>query len=165
MDVSRALWISLLYFTIVTGFLSFCYADNLTDQNGLDANSTDIVSPQLGNSSQERNVSLPDSESLQAGIRTPMSEVLFSESDPVDAANTSEKKAETAEVQKTPQYNSIGDIITAKDWKALSEYTCKMKTENPDTFNDGATVDDSREKFRRFLSPDPPAPVVSSCCG
>lgn len=65
----------------------------------------------------------------------------------------------------SPEYASLGDIIKAKDWKALGEYNCRIKAENPSLYTERETNEE--EKLSRWDSYfNPPAPVVSTpCCG
>lgn len=63
------------------------------------------------------------------------------------------------------EYDSLGDIIKAQDWKALSEYKCRIKTENPNSFDDSdISMSDKEARWNSYFNP--PQPVVSSpCCG
>ncbi|HWQ67942.1 MAG TPA: hypothetical protein VN372_13875 [Methanospirillum sp.] len=63
----------------------------------------------------------------------------------------------------TPQYNSLSDIIKAKDWKALGEYNCKIKAENPQAYAESEDSSSNEAKWNaRF---NPPQTVYYSCCG
>jgi len=63
------------------------------------------------------------------------------------------------------RYLSLGDIIKAQDWNALSEYKCKIKTENPESFDDSEiSMSDKQARWNsRFTAP--PVIVIPSCCG
>ncbi|MFH0966253.1 MAG: hypothetical protein V1862_01010 [Methanobacteriota archaeon] len=63
------------------------------------------------------------------------------------------------------KYESLGDIIKVKDWKALGEYTCKVKSENPEKFDDSLpTLADRLSKWNSQF-PIQQQIVGSSCCG
>ena len=68
-------------------------------------------------------------------------------------------------VNTVRQYDSLGDIIKANDWKALSEYKCRLKTENPAAF-DNSEISQSDKEARWNARFNPPTPVsYPSCCG
>lgn len=159
-----ALWSALLTFTIIIISIHSVSADNLTEPVDISMNGTDQVLDQNGNGTDERNQTIPDLDPL-IGTKKPMSDLSFSGSNGTQV-NQTEKKPEPVQPENSQSYDSLGDIIAAKDWKALSEYTCKIKTENPTAFDDGTdTSGEPRERFRRFLSPDPPVETPASCCG
>jgi hypothetical protein len=71
------------------------------------------------------------------------------------------------EEYRIASYDSLGDIIKAQDWKALSEYTCKMKTENPDFFEESSSsLEEKQEKWNDYFTGPPPVSAFPpSCCG
>ncbi|MDD1727522.1 MAG: hypothetical protein LUQ50_00455 [Methanospirillum sp.] len=85
-----------------------------------------------------------------------------------DHRNSVDETDNQATVNQTvneSSYRTVGDIIKAKDWKALGEYQCKMKAENPAYFDDsGPTFEDQEARWNQYFNPPPPV-VYYSCCG
>lgn len=119
--------------------------------------------------------SLPEDASSPIG-KTPGSLLIFAEENstgspdairetsiPDDASPDDQISNNSTSVSE--KYESLGDIIRAKDWKALGEYNCKVKTENPEKFDDSIpTLSDLQSKWNdRFTSPIPI--VYAPCCG
>jgi hypothetical protein len=102
-----------------------------------------------------------DLNSTDMGNESPVVGISVS---PVNAVNETPEPAATA--QAPPQYGSLGEIIKAKDWKALGEYKCRIKAENAGKFDDSVAAIEAQESSwtTRFTSP---FTVVdsSSCCG
>jgi hypothetical protein len=108
-----------------------------------------------------------DSPPISANIS---SEELVNQSQEMNESVTGNQTPDNQEVNGSassvsPEYASLGDIIKAKDWKALGEYSCKIKAENPGLYTEPETNEE--EKLSRWDSYfNPPAPVVSTpCCG
>jgi hypothetical protein len=86
---------------------------------------------------------------------------------PDETADEIVNETQEAPVQVTTQYDTLGDIIKAQDWKALSEYNCKMKTDNPELFKDNSEmVPDRQGRWKSyFYSPPALSSDGGSCCG
>lgn len=64
------------------------------------------------------------------------------------------------------KYDSLGDIIRAKDWKALGEYQCKLKTEKSASFDDsGINTADQESKWNGYFNYREPVVISYPCCG
>ena len=63
----------------------------------------------------------------------------------------------------TRTYESLGDIIKAKDWKALGEYNCRIKAENPEKFEDSGAGDQESRWNSYFTAPQ--TFMYTPCCG
>lgn len=109
-------------------------------------------------------------------VREPRTELVFSTTGDGEKPNQTEDKPglNTTFTQDSPsapetnaseKYLSLGDIIKAQDWNALSEYKCKLKTENPESFDDSdISMSDKQARWNsRFTAP--PVVVIPSCCG
>jgi hypothetical protein len=158
MSIFRTLWIFLVFFTMVSIIVSLVPADNLTGS----VNGTGISTNLTENLTLDADLEISDLDAPMLGTRKPVSGISLTDSNTTGTADLTEPEAKAADAETSPKYDSLGEIIAAKDWKALSEYTCKIKAENPGIVDDTPEV--QRQAFRRFLSPDPPAPV-QSCCG
>ena len=62
-------------------------------------------------------------------------------------------------------YGSLGDIIKAKDWKALGEYNCKIKAENADKFDDSVVAFGALKGNWNTYFTSPPEIIYTPCCG
>lgn len=72
----------------------------------------------------------------------------------------------TNQNESLSKYNSLGDIIKAKDWKALGEYTCKMKTENPAAFDESDPgSSDKVGQWNSYFNQPAPVTISYPCCG
>ena len=88
----------------------------------------------------------------------------MNQSEPENSTEAVKLPAIAGNQTATPEYQSVGDIIRAQDWKALSEYRCRMKTENPDSFDEPGSGNNENRWNSYFTAP--PAPVViPGCCG
>nr|WP_319537537.1 hypothetical protein [uncultured Methanospirillum sp.] len=64
------------------------------------------------------------------------------------------------------KYDSLGDIIRAKDWKALGEYQCKIKAENSASLAEsGINNGDQESKWNSYFNYREPVAVSYPCCG
>nr|WP_319580854.1 hypothetical protein [uncultured Methanospirillum sp.] len=64
------------------------------------------------------------------------------------------------------KYDSLGDIIRAKDWKALGEYQCKIKAENSASLAEsGINTGDQESKWNGYFNYREPVAVSYPCCG
>ncbi|PKL58960.1 MAG: hypothetical protein CVV33_09930, partial [Methanomicrobiales archaeon HGW-Methanomicrobiales-4] len=82
----------------------------------------------------------------------------------IPEGNTTDQKTDNS-TSVLSKYDSLGDIIKAKDWKALGEYNCKVKAENPEKYDDTIpTLASLQSKWNsRFTSPV--TIIYSPCCG
>ena len=82
-----------------------------------------------------------------------------------DSGDVADNQTSVNQTMNESSYRTVGDIIKAKDWKALGEYQCKMKAENPTYFDkSGPTPEDQEAKWNQYFNPPPPV-VYYSCCG
>jgi len=64
------------------------------------------------------------------------------------------------------QYDTLGEIIQAKDWKALGEYQCKIKNENSALFDDsGPDIGNQQGKWDGYFNQRDPVVISYPCCG
>jgi hypothetical protein len=64
------------------------------------------------------------------------------------------------------KYDSLGDIIKAKDWKALGEYQCRMKTDNKALLDDSdLNTGDQEAKWDGYFNYREPVVISYPCCG
>lgn len=85
------------------------------------------------------------------------------EQDSVQSINESEDLSVNTSLEK---YNSLGDIIKAKDWKALGEYQCRMKTDNKALLDDSdLNTGDQEAKWNGYFNYKEPVVISYPCCG
>ena len=118
-------------------------------------------------------------ETSVIGTKSPRSNLTFSSfvnttSNITDTNSTSDQVSGGQENQSTnlsantslSNYNSLGDIIRAKDWKALGEYQCKIKTENSASFAEsGINTGDQESKWNGYFNYREPVSISYPCCG
>jgi|GEM_PF-3826526 len=64
------------------------------------------------------------------------------------------------------KYESLGDIIRAKDWKALGEYQCKIKAESSASLTDsGIDTGNQEAKWNGYFNYREPVVTSYPCCG
>lgn len=64
------------------------------------------------------------------------------------------------------KYDSLGDIIKAKDWKALGEYQCRMKTDYKSLLDDSdLNTGDQEAKWNGYFNYREPVVISYPCCG
>lgn len=119
----------------------------------------------------------PEMNNLSISLmKEPKTGLIFAEGTNKTDISNNENKSDEIEVNATgtvdeettgtTRYNSLGDIIQAQDWKALSEYKCRMKTENPSFFEDSnITMSDKQAKWDNYFKGAPDPVVFPSCCG
>jgi len=118
-------------------------------------------------------------ETSVIGTKSPRSNLTFSSfmnstSNITDSNTTSDQVSEGQENQSAnlsantslSKYDSLGDIIRAKDWKALGEYQCKIKTENSASFAEsGINTGDQESKWNGYFNYREPVAISYPCCG
>ncbi|HWQ63141.1 MAG TPA: hypothetical protein VN429_01900, partial [Methanospirillum sp.] len=141
---------------------------NTTTAHG---NVTPYVSSESANSSHMSSTySLDDrmvsNETTVIGMKAPRSNLTFmsgvnspsnitdnfTSSDPVsrESVNQSVELSTNATLSK---YDSLGDIIKAKDWKALGEYQCRMKVDNKALLDDSElNTGDQEAKWNGYFN-------------
>ncbi len=141
----------------------------------LNLSDSDAILPQSVNETARLPSESEDNTSLSL-VREPRTELVFSTPGEGEKSNQTEDKTSlnTSFTQDSPsepvtnaseKYLSLGDIIKAQDWNALSEYKCRIQTENPESFDDSdISMSDKQARWdSRFTAP--PVVVIPSCCG
>ena len=150
--------------------------DNISEKSPV----TDIIPVNTSDSTNETlNLTTPDELKNSLGLKGPKEHITFAPESPgtvsdEDAGspdpNLSQNSTEeisgngSANNSSTAEYLSLGDIIKAKDWKALGEYNCKIRAENSELLEDTEIgSSDKQAKWDSYFNP--PEPVVYyPCC-
>jgi hypothetical protein len=89
----------------------------------------------------------------------------FTSSDPVSRESVNQT-AELSTNDSLSKYDSLGDIIKAKDWKALGEYQCRMKVDNKALLDDSELNTGEQEgKWNGYFNYREPVVISYPCCG
>jgi hypothetical protein len=150
--------------------------ENISDKSPV----TDIIPVNTSDSTNETlNLTTPDELENTLGLKGPKEHITFAPESPgTDTdqdpgspdANLSQNSTKAisdnviANNSSTSEYLSLGDIIKAKDWKALGEYNCKIRAENSELLKDTEIgSSDKQAKWDSYFNP--PEPVVYyPCC-
>lgn len=175
-DFTRVFTVSLLMGVMVG--IAPVLAEDITSING-SANNTQVIdsdmvlteSEVVSNSSEESSFSATDED---LSVKVPKTELVYA---PANLTETGVSEQQTADEESSnessvdnttnssPKYESLGDIIKAKDWKALGEYNCKVKAENPEKFDEsGVGSGDATGRWNSYFTA-PPTMIYTPCCG
>lgn len=163
-----------LFFTIVTGTEPSALEGLITSDSQI-AQSNNTTGD-THTSTKTGNLSPIDNESIM-GLKGPKVNVTFTpEITDVGSAvlmnNTNADIIQNASVETgtentssvSAQYGSLGDIIKAKDWKALGEYNCKIKAENPELMIDTEVGSSDKHATWDSYFKAPDVIVYYPCC-
>ncbi|PWR74072.1 hypothetical protein [Methanospirillum lacunae] len=163
---------------IFTG--AFVSADSSMNNTITHINSSLYVS---SDSSYIDNISQADdlvsNETTVIGMKTPKSNLIFMSglnstlnitdnfTSPDMVSNESVNQSSDLSVNTSPsKYDSLGDIIKAKDWKALGEYQCRIKTDNKALLDDSnLNTGDQEAKWNGYFNYREPVVISYPCCG
>ena len=170
-------------------FLSICLIFPIVASDEIDMNNgspeekfldTSLMPVNVSNLTNETvNLATPDELEVTLGLKGPKDHVTFAPENPVTNSvydvgapymNISQNSTEeipgniSADNSSPAQNLSLGDIIKAKDWKALGEYNCKIRAENSELLKDTEIgSSDKQAKWDSYFNP--PEPVIYyPCC-
>lgn len=139
-----------------------------------DKNTTISSSNETNINTQYEEETISENISVDTG-KTPKTTLIFAEENSsssddiinettIPVGNTTDQNSDNS-TPALSKYETLGDIIKAKDWKALGEYNCKVKAENPEKYDDTIpTLASLQSKWNsRFTSPV--TILYSPCCG
>jgi len=179
----KNIFTAVILFSLIGVGIAIAATDSILNTSDLQVNGSygDLVeipgSSDINNTLNQESVEVIPDETTVFGMKGPRSNLTFSSlsnsSSNISGSDMSpdqeyegQSSDNISSNTSLSQYESLGDIIRAKDWKALGEYQCKMKTENSASFADtGISNGDQESKWNGYFNYREPVVVSYPCCG